>query len=220
MKVEAALITNNSPYAEVRAVVDNHDDPSIPCSTIRSWVIGLGFSVLLGFINQLFSIRQPNITVMANVAQLLSYPIGKAWELVLPDWGFRLFGTRHSLNPGRFSKKEHMLITIMANVAFQTPYTANIIWTQYLPRELPIFSRSHRSCLRVSRIFQPKICWPVQLPDPRSTRDKPSRLWASWSSSPISGISVILRVASVLGHYRAQWRIPHGNQHPGSRAFP
>lgn len=30
MKVEAALITNNSPYAEVRAVVDNTDDPDTP----------------------------------------------------------------------------------------------------------------------------------------------------------------------------------------------
>lgn len=123
MKLEAALITNNSPYSEVRAVVDNHDDPSTPVSTIRAWVIGLGFSILLGFINQLFSIRQPGITVLANVAQLLSFPIGKLCEKTLPDVGFTLMGVRHSLNPGKFNKKEHMLITIMANVAYQTPYT-------------------------------------------------------------------------------------------------
>jgi len=134
MKVEAALITTNSPYSEVRAVVDNHDDVDIPCSTVRAWTIGIGFSILLGFINQLFSIRTPAITVSSNVAQLLSYPIAKAWEWALPDWGVTLFGSRISLNPGKFSKKEHMLITIMANVAYNTPYTANIIWTQYLPR--------------------------------------------------------------------------------------
>ncbi|KAB5527929.1 OPT oligopeptide transporter protein-domain-containing protein [Coniochaeta sp. 2T2.1] len=133
MKLEAALITNNSPYAEVRAVVDNHDDPSVPCSTIRSWVIGLAFSALLGFINQLFSIRQPTITILSNVAQMLAYPLGKGAERFLPDWGFNLFGVRHSLNPGPFSKKEHMLITIMANVAYQIPYTNYVIWTQYLP---------------------------------------------------------------------------------------
>jgi hypothetical protein len=52
--------------------------------------------------------------VLANVAQLLAYPCGKACERYLPDWGFTLFGVRHSLNPGSFSKKEHMLITIMA----------------------------------------------------------------------------------------------------------
>ncbi|KAK0630472.1 OPT oligopeptide transporter protein-domain-containing protein [Bombardia bombarda] len=134
MKVEAALITNNSPYSEVRAVVDNHDDPATPSSTIRAWVIGLIFSCLLGFINQLFSIRMPMISVSSNVAQLLAYPLGKFCERVLPDVGFTLWGTRHSLNPGRFSKKEHMLITIMANVAGSTPYTNNIIWSQYLPR--------------------------------------------------------------------------------------
>lgn len=133
MKLEAALISNNSPYAEVRAVVDNHDDPSIPCSTIRAWVLGLAFSALLGFINQLFSIRQPTITILSNVAQMLAYPLGKGCEKVLPDWGFTLFGVRHSLNPGHFSKKEHMLITIMANVAYQIPYTNYVIWSQYLP---------------------------------------------------------------------------------------
>ncbi|KAL8369992.1 hypothetical protein RB595_000380 [Gaeumannomyces hyphopodioides] len=133
MKLEAALITNNSPYAEVRAVVDNHDNPDIPVSTVRAWVIGLFFSMLLAFINQLFSIRQPQITVLANVAQLLSYPLGKLWEKAMPDWGVTLFGSRISLNPAPFNKKEHMLITIMANVAYQTPYTNNIIWSQYLP---------------------------------------------------------------------------------------
>ncbi|KAH7327313.1 OPT oligopeptide transporter protein-domain-containing protein [Rhexocercosporidium sp. MPI-PUGE-AT-0058] len=76
MKTEAALITANSPYSEVRAVVDNTDDPSTPSSTIRA----------------------------------------------------------HGLKPGKFSKKEHMLITIMANIGWHTPYTDYIIWTQVLPQ--------------------------------------------------------------------------------------
>jgi OPT family small oligopeptide transporter len=134
MKLEAALVMNNSPYAEVRAVVSNKDNVREPCSTIRSWIIGLCFSAVLAFINQLFDIRQPTIRVMANVAQLLAYPIGKAAENWLPDYGFTLFGIRHSLNPGVFTRKEHMLITIMANVAYNTPYTNLIIWVQYLPQ--------------------------------------------------------------------------------------
>lgn len=134
MKIEAALITNNSPYSEVRAVVDNTDDPSTPCSTIRAWVIGLFFSVILAFINQLFSIRQPSISIEANVAQLLAYPLGKAWEKLVPNYEFTMFGTRHSLNPGPFNKKEHMLIAIMANTAKSLPYTQYIVWTQVLPQ--------------------------------------------------------------------------------------
>ena len=61
----------NSPYAEVRAVVDNHDDPDMAASTFRSWVIGTIFVAAGGFINQFFSIRYPGIGVGANVAQLL-----------------------------------------------------------------------------------------------------------------------------------------------------
>jgi hypothetical protein len=51
----------------------------------------------------------------------------------LPDWKFKLFGTQHSLNPGKFNKKEHMLITIMASVSFTNSYTTYIIPTQALP---------------------------------------------------------------------------------------
>ncbi|TVY44112.1 Sexual differentiation process protein [Lachnellula subtilissima] len=134
MKAEAALITGNSPYAEVRAVVSNTDDMTMPCSTIRVWVIGLLFVVALAFVNQLFSIRQPQIVVTANVVQLLCFPVAKVAEAILPDWGFTIFGTRHSLNPGKFSPKEHMLITIMASVGYDPPYTDNIIWAQYLPQ--------------------------------------------------------------------------------------
>jgi hypothetical protein len=42
-------------------------------------------------------------------------------------------GQEHSLNPGPFNRKEHMLITIMANVAFNTPYTGYTIFVQALP---------------------------------------------------------------------------------------
>lgn len=50
LKVEAALMAINSPYPEVRAVVANHDDPSVPASTFRTWVIGTIF-VAAGYVN-------------------------------------------------------------------------------------------------------------------------------------------------------------------------
>ncbi|TQV97800.1 OPT oligopeptide transporter family [Cordyceps javanica] len=136
MKLEAALITNNSPYAEVRAAVDNHDNPSLPVSTIRAWSIGIIFSVFLAFVNQLFSIRYPSIRFDTNVAQLLAYPIGKAWERWMPNADIPLPFTKTTipLNPGRFNKKEHMLIAIMANTSRSTPYTAYIVWVQVLPQ--------------------------------------------------------------------------------------
>ncbi|RDA90398.1 hypothetical protein CP533_1049 [Ophiocordyceps camponoti-saundersi (nom. inval.)] len=137
IKLEAALITTNSPYAEVRANVDNHDDPTLPVSTIRAWTLGCLFSVLLSFVNQLFSIRQPNIRFDTNIAQLLSYPLGKCWERWMPSYEMTMpftGGQKTNLNPGPFNKKEHMLIAIMANTSKSLPYTNYIIWTQVLPQ--------------------------------------------------------------------------------------
>jgi OPT family small oligopeptide transporter len=133
MKIEAALITNNSPYAEVRSVVGNSDDPNMPVSTVRAWLIGIVLSLACAFVNIFFEIRRPAISVTSNVPQLLAYPCGKFLERALPDWGFTLFGTRHSLNPGPFNRKEHMLITIMSSISIGGTYTSNIVWIQAMP---------------------------------------------------------------------------------------
>ena len=47
-------------------------------------------------------------------------------EKVLPTAEFNTFGFTWSLNPGKFNMKEHMVITIMANVGFASPYTAYV----------------------------------------------------------------------------------------------
>lgn len=44
------------------------------------------------------------------MAQLLAFPLGQAWAKFVPDYRFKFFGTEHSLNPGHFNKKEHMLV--------------------------------------------------------------------------------------------------------------
>jgi OPT family small oligopeptide transporter len=132
LKVEAAMMVVNSAYHEVRAVVDNHDDTRTPVNTFRTWVIGTILVAAGAFLNQFFSIRYPGISVGPNVAQILAVPLARLMEL-LPNTEFVTFGYVWSLNPGPFSKKEHMLITIMANVGFITPYTSYIVWVQYLP---------------------------------------------------------------------------------------
>lgn len=134
MKIETALLTNNSPYAEVRAVVDNKDDPDIPLSTIRSWLIGMTFACIMAFINGFFETRFPAIFLSSTVPQLLAYPVGTFMARVLPDRGVTLLGVRHSLNPGPFNKKEHMLVSIMSVAYDSAPYTNQIIWIQALPQ--------------------------------------------------------------------------------------
>ncbi len=115
--MQAALVINDSPYVEVRAVVSPHDDPNEVCSTIRAWTIGMILACTGALVNQLFSLRQPSIAIDQIVAQLLAYPLGKAWANWAPS----------VINPGRFTRKEHMLITVMANVSFDLGYSAYLI---------------------------------------------------------------------------------------------
>lgn len=56
------------------------------------------------------------------VAQLLSFPVGRAWAKVMPN--ITLFGA--PLNPGPFSVKEHVLATIMATVASGSAYAVSL----------------------------------------------------------------------------------------------
>lgn len=81
------------------------DDPTLPCLTLRMWVIGICFCLLGSGVNTLYTFRFPSVTLSQSAIQFLAYPVGKAWQFIVPDWGFTLFGRRHSLNPGRFNYK-------------------------------------------------------------------------------------------------------------------
>ncbi|OQE03698.1 hypothetical protein PENSOL_c001G03443 [Penicillium solitum] len=118
IQAERDLLLNNSPYAEVRAVVDNTDDPSTPVNTFRAWFLGIIFTILGTGIDQFFSLRYPGIYLYTVVAQLVGYPCGVFLARVLPTTTYTIFGRNCSLNPGPFNQKEHMLITIMSNVAY------------------------------------------------------------------------------------------------------
>lgn len=59
-------------------------------------------------VNQFFFFRYPSIMIQTVVGQLLSFPMGRALAYILPNW--TIFG--HSLNPGPFTVKEHVLVTV------------------------------------------------------------------------------------------------------------
>ncbi|KAH9964014.1 small oligopeptide transporter [Russula compacta] len=118
----AAALEDESPYPEVRSAVANTDDPTMPVSTLRAWVVGLIWAVLIPGINQFFFFRYPSVTV----GQLLSFPICKLWARYLPK--VSIFGI--PLNPGPFNIKEHVIITIMASVGAGSAYATDIIAVQ------------------------------------------------------------------------------------------
>jgi hypothetical protein len=50
------------------------------------------------------------------VSQLTALPLGKVLEWTLSTTCFHTFGHSWTLNPGPFSIKEHVIVTIMANI--------------------------------------------------------------------------------------------------------
>ncbi|KAF4623976.1 hypothetical protein D9613_001694 [Agrocybe pediades] len=109
---------DESPYPEVRAAVSSVDDPLMPVNTFRMWFIGIIFALITSGFNQIFALRYPSIYITGIVAQLVSLPVGRGLARILPTTKFNTFGYVWSLNPGPFSIKEHVCITVMANVVW------------------------------------------------------------------------------------------------------
>ncbi|KAJ6172772.1 Sexual differentiation process protein isp4 [Penicillium chermesinum] len=110
-------LLDNSPYPEVRAAVSNVDEGG-HSNTLRAWLIGLLFATVGSALNALFNLRQPYIVIPPYIAQVLAYPMGKAWERFMPRRVLKIFRYEFALNPGPFSKKEHAIAIIMANATW------------------------------------------------------------------------------------------------------
>lgn len=107
-----------SPIEEVQMTVGTSDDPSLPCMTFRTIVLGITANILITVINTFFGYRTEPLHVSAIVIQIAVLPIGRLMARVLPKQpliGFPFIPWRFSLNPGPFNVKEHVMITIFAN---------------------------------------------------------------------------------------------------------
>ncbi|KAL1688223.1 OPT oligopeptide transporter protein-domain-containing protein [Schizophyllum commune] len=123
---KSEILDEDSPYPEVRSAVANFDDPSMPASTIRAWVLGVIWAMVIPGMNQFFYFRYPSVTVTGLVAQLLIFPFGRLWAFACPN--VSIFSI--PLNPGPFTIKEHVLVTIMATVGAETAYATDIVAVQ------------------------------------------------------------------------------------------
>ncbi|KAF7324342.1 OPT oligopeptide transporter [Mycena venus] len=120
----AGILEDDSPYPEVRSAVANTDDPTIPCNTLRAWVLGLIWAIIIPGLNQFFFFRYPAVTVTSPSCS--PSPLGRAWARLLPN--VSILGVQ--LNPGPFTIKEHVIITIMAGVGAGSAYATDIVAVQ------------------------------------------------------------------------------------------
>ncbi|KAI9102252.1 hypothetical protein K1719_023454 [Acacia pycnantha] len=122
---------NDSPIEQVRLMVPITDDATLLALTFRTWVLGLLSCVILAFVNLFFSYRTNQLSITSVSSQIVSFPLGKLMAATLPRKNIRVPLTRwsFSLNPGPFTLKEHVLITIFASSGSSGVYAIGIITT-------------------------------------------------------------------------------------------
>jgi OPT family small oligopeptide transporter len=164
---------DESPYPEVRSAVANTDDFDMPASTLRTWVLGIAFAIIMPGLNQFFFFRFPSVQISGIAAQLLVFPFGRAAAAFVPNW--TIFGVR--LNPGPFSLKEHVLVTIMATVGIGSAYATDIIAVQrvyynqvynfdfqwFVVMSTQLIGFSIGGVLRRFLVQPPSMIWPINL---------------------------------------------------------
>lgn len=97
-----------------------------PLTAFRAWFLTTVFVIVFAGANQFFGLRYPSLSIGYVVAQLLVFPIGRAWER-LPRWRLPLGKLSFNINPGRFSIKEHALIVICVNISASTAYASGAL---------------------------------------------------------------------------------------------
>ncbi|EWZ43724.1 hypothetical protein NW765_009216 [Fusarium oxysporum] len=117
-EAQKELMLDGTIYPEVRAVVDDTDDPTLPVGTFRVFLLGTIFAIVGTGVEQFFSLRMPPIGLSTFIVQILALPVGKLLAKWLPTRKFRVFLWEFTLNPGPFNQKEQILIAMMANVTF------------------------------------------------------------------------------------------------------
>lgn len=127
------------PY--VRRVVSLSDDPTLPTLTFRYFLLTVVFVVPGAFLSMMSHFRTTYATYSIFFVQIASSYVGVWLANVLPAWQIRLPLTSwsFSLNPGPFSVKEHVLITISA----ASGATYNLGYTPVSMAELYFDSKIH-----------------------------------------------------------------------------
>jgi OPT family oligopeptide transporter len=104
------------------SIIPTTDDVQMPSLTWRAVLIGTIWCLFLGICNSILAFRTNAFWIPSFLATLLSYPMGTFFAAIIPAGTLRILWWDISLNPGPFSIKEHVLITIIANAGGSLAY--------------------------------------------------------------------------------------------------
>lgn len=101
---------------QVRQTVNLEDDPTLPTITFRYFVLSILFVAPGAFLSQMSYFRTTKAPYSVFFVQIACHYVGHFLAKWLPAWNIGVPGTKwkFSLNPGPWSIKEHVLVTITA----------------------------------------------------------------------------------------------------------
>ncbi|KAG0011323.1 hypothetical protein BGZ80_000768 [Entomortierella chlamydospora] len=99
----------------VRELVSMDDDPTLPTVTFRYFILSAFFVALGAVISQISWFRTTSASYSMFFVQIASYWLGNLMSRTLPCTEVNLGLFKFNLNPGPFSVKEHVLVTLAAS---------------------------------------------------------------------------------------------------------
>ncbi|KAJ6010561.1 Oligopeptide transporter [Penicillium sp. IBT 35674x] len=101
---------------QVRQIINLTDDPTLPTITFRYFVLSALFVIPGAFLSQMSHFRTTSAPYSVFFVQIACHYVGHFLAKILPAWTVHLPGIRwsFSLNPGPWSIKEHVLVTVTA----------------------------------------------------------------------------------------------------------
>lgn len=118
---EEEAVTEDDPRVKdippyVRRIVSFKDDTTEPTLTFRYFLLTILFVAPGAFLSQMAHFRTTYAPYSVFFVQIASNYVGVWLAKVLPNWRVKIPFTTYgfSLNPGPFSTKEHVLVTISA----------------------------------------------------------------------------------------------------------
>lgn len=164
---------------EVRQLVSLTDNPELPTITFRYFVLSAVFVIPGAFLSQMSYFRTTQAPYSVFFVQIASHYAGHFLARVLPTRPIRVPGTRwsFSMNPGPWSIKEHVLITVTAasGATYDLGYTpivlAELYYGQRINPAVAIFfmfsivwiGYAFAALARQLLLYDPEYIWPQAL---------------------------------------------------------
>ncbi|KAH1315106.1 hypothetical protein KXX65_008765 [Aspergillus fumigatus] len=164
---------------EVRQLVSLTDDPTLPTITCRYFLLSLLFVVPGAFLSQMSHYRTTQAPYSVFFVQIACHYVGHFLARWLPAWTIRIPLTKwaFSLNPGPWSIKEHVLVTLTAasgatyNLGYAPISMAELFYGERVHPAVAIFfmfaivwiGYAFAAIARQILLYDPAFIWPQAL---------------------------------------------------------